>query len=755
MITDYQPETGDREREVMELCRERRKSCIEAEMKTRREAEEDIKFAAGEQWPSDIRFQREHDASGARPCLTINKTGQYVRQVVNDSRMNSPSIRVFPIGGGADKDTADVLNGMIRDIEQRTDADICYDTAIESTARTGEGYWRLITQYLDEDNGFEQELAFQRIRNMANVHPDPGAIDPAGADMGFCFVDEWMSQAEFKEKYGSEQMAGLDSQGLGQYAPHWLRDGDILVADYYCVEDGVKRTLALLKNGTQVILEEQKNEIPEDDIVQARQITTRRVIVRRVSGNSVLEKTAFPCRWIPVFRVIGEEFEVDGKVMYQGLIRPLKDSQRMYNYWTSTATEKGALETKAPYIGAEGQFEGHESQWRNANRVPYAYLEYKPVDIEGNLAPPPQRTQASFASASDVQMAQLAAEDMKSTVGIYDAGLGAVSNEKSGRAILARQREADTGTFHYIDNLSRAVRHCGRVLVTVLPKYINTQRIVRIVGEDDIEDMVTVNGQKKTDDGRIERVNDITVGRYDVSVSTGPSFTTRRLESAESMIQFVQAIPQAGQTVMDLVAKAMDWPGADQIAERLRRMIPPELLQEDEGDVSAEMQQMMAQVEALSQQVMQSEQTIEALHKDRDFQIQIATLKKETEAIKAETARFESECNLQTVQGTNQTNTDNQTQFNEVFQDAIGELIVRNISSMEALVGAINTMNERMTTALESSGASAKVIQMPAKQSSKKIQITTPSGAVYEGVVEGEQAPDVGVEIDIEADNNG
>ena len=630
-MTDYTPETGDKENEVMELARERRKTCIDAEAKTRSESHDDLRFAKGDQWPPSVRNFRENDPTGARPCLTVNKTGKFIRQVVNDSRQNSPAIYVFPVGDGSDKETAKVFNGMIRDCEQRTDADVAYDTAIESAARIGEGYFRLVSRYIedspniDSKSAFEQEIIYQRIRDAFTVHIDPSAIDPAGADAKFCFVDSWMSQKEFENKYGSVKMAGLDSQGLGEYAPHWMRDGQILVADYYSVEADQARTLALLSNGSQVYLEELAEPPNENEIVAQRKVKISRCVLRRVSGNSVLEKTIWPCRYIPVFRVIGEEFEVDGDVYYQGLVRPMKDSARMYNYWISTATEKGALETKAPYIGAEGQFEGHETQWKNANRVPFAYLEYKPVDIDGNLAPPPQRNTTSFAGAADVQMAQIASEDMKDTAGVFNAGLGQSGNEKSGRAIYARQRESDTSTFHYIDNLGRAIRHCGRVLVDVLPKYYSKEKIVRIVGEDDTDEMVTINGKKRDETGEaIESINDITIGRYDVRVNIGPSYTTRRIESADMMMQFFGAVPQAGQAAGDLLAKAMDWPGADAIAERLRKTLPPELTQENDDEENQtftveQVQQMIAQAnQELAMQFEASIQNRETLVKEND-----------------------------------------------------------------------------------------------------------------------------------------
>lgn len=616
-MNDYKPETGDKAEEILKLARERRRSCIQAESKTRAEANDDLKFAAGEQWPEQIRKFRESDPTGAQPCLTVNKTGKFIRQVVNDSRQNSPAIYVFPIGDGADKDTAKVFNGLIRDCEQRTDADIAYDTAIESAARVGEGYWRLITRYVEDqpvitsEDAFKQEIAYQRIRNFSTVHIDPSALCPAGSDARFAFVDGWMSNAEFKNKYGEEAMAGLDARGLGEYAPDWMIDGSILVADYYSVEKDQSRTLAMLKSGAQVILEEMTDEVPEENIVAQRKVDVVRCVLRKITGNKVLEKTVWPSRFIPVFRVIGEEFEVDGEVIYQGLVRPQKDSQRMYNYWISSATQKGALETKAPYIGAEGQFEGHEQKWQQANRVPFAYLEYKPIDIDGTLAPPPQRNVSSFAGMADIQMSQIASEDMKDTAGIYNSGLGERSNETSGIAIAQRRLESDTSNFHFIDNLSRAIRQCGRVLVDVLPKYYSKEEVVRIVGEDDEWEMVKINGMDKDNEGREKRINDITVGRYDARVNVGPSYATRRLQAADSMMQFATAIPQAGQAIMDLLAKAMDWPGSDMIAERIKKIMPPEFSSDEEKDsfTMAEVQQFVQQ--AMMEQQQQFEATIE------------------------------------------------------------------------------------------------------------------------------------------------
>jgi hypothetical protein len=631
------------------LARKRRKLCTEAEHETRLDAEDDVRFAYGEQWPSEIQTAREIDN---QPCLTINKTGQYTRQVVNDSRQNSPAIKVFPVGDGADQDTAKTMNGLMRDIQQRTDADIAYDTAIESAARCGEGFFRLIARY-DSEETFNQELAFSRIRNFATCHLDPGAQDPVGSDAMFGFVDQWLPLDEVRERYGDDAIVGLDTHALGEYAPDWIIGESLLITEYYSVERDQPRTLVMLKNGNTVILGESAEDPLQEDIVASREIKVTRVVWRKMTGSMILEKTIWPCKYIPLFRVIGEEFDIDGKVFYQGLIRPMKDSQRMYNYWMTSATEKGALESKAPYIGALGQFDGLEADWKNANRLPLAYLEYNQVALDGHLAPAPQRNQATFAGQIDVAMAERSSDDMKATAGMYDASIGARSNETSGRAIIARERQSDTGTFHYVDNQARAIRHCGRVLAAVLPKIYNTERIVRILGEDDTEEMVTINGQEPTEEGNSKPINDITVGRYDVRVAVGPSYSTRRLESADSMMQFVSAVPAAGQAIMDLIAKTMDWPGAGEIAERLRKMIPPNLLENKQGDdgfTPAQVEGMIQEaVQNMAQQFQESMEAQEMATKAQE--VEIKAFDAETKRLSALASNIPDESQIREIVG--------------------------------------------------------------------------------------------------------
>lgn len=590
---------------VLKIARDRLDRIIEKDGKNRERMTSDMRFISGDQWPDDIRTERAIDQ---RPCLTINKLGQYVRQIVNDSRQNSPSIRVFPTGEGGDQKVAEIFNGMIRDVEQTSDSDVAYDTAIESAARVGVGYFGLVSQYAGEAS-FVQELAFRRFRNYASIYIDEKAQDPAGKDMRYAFVSMWMNKNEFEALYKKPPVS-LDNLAQGDNMGNWLNGDDVRLAEYYSLEE-VERTLALLKGGGTKYLEESAKAVDMKDVIKTRKTKVVRCKWRLISGQDVLEETIWPSRYVPIFRVIGEEFDVDGDVQYNGIVRPSKDSQRMYNYWVTNATEMVALAPKAPFVGAEGQFEGHEQQWKAANRKSYAYLEYKPTTLDEKLVPPPQRQHYSQPPLDALQLANVSTQDMKESAGMYNSSMGREQSDQSGRAIAALQRKSDTGTFHYVDNLTRAMRQCGRVMVEVIPKFYDTQRVVRIVGEDDIEKNVTVNETKQVD-GVAKVMNDLTVGRYDVKVATGGSYATRRLEAADSMMQFINSLPQAGEAIMDIVAQSMDWPGADKIAARLRKMIPPNLISDEaegegEGFTPAQVEAMIAEaVQGLQQQFQQS-----------------------------------------------------------------------------------------------------------------------------------------------------
>ncbi len=424
-----------KEQEILASARKRLRRCVESDSDQRARAIEDLRFAAGDQWPTRIRRQRELER---RPCLTLNKTGQYIRSVVNDAKQNPPAVKVRPVGDGADEDVAEVFNGLIRAIEMKSNAQDAYLWAMDRAVRCGVGYWRIITRYVGDDS-FDQEIVIKRVRNPLTVYLDPDAEDPAGSDAKFGFITVWMDRDEFKEKYGEDSVSEIDGLGAGD-RQHWTDGERLRIAEYYAIETQ-DRELLLLQDGTTVWKDQA--DVPPEAVVRSRKVKAKRCIWRKITATRVLEETEWPSSYVPIIRVVGDEDDIEGEVTYKGLIRDLIDSQRMYNYWITSATEMIALAPKAPFIGAEGQFEGHEKEWAAANQVSYAYLEYRPVTLGNALAPPPQRQPFSGPPTGILNMAAIATDDMKAITGVYDAGLGATSNEKSGRAILARQRQSE------------------------------------------------------------------------------------------------------------------------------------------------------------------------------------------------------------------------------------------------------------------------------------------------------------------------
>ena len=584
-------------------------ACSDADSHNRIDALDDLKFLAGDQWPEQTKRNR---AADRQPCLTINKTQAFLHQITNDQRQNRPSIKVHPVDDDADIETAEVIQGLIRHVEYSSNADVAYDTAVNSAAAIGFGYFRIVTGYADDDS-FDQEIRFQRIRNPFTVYLDPCSQEPDGSDADFAILSTEVPRVEFARLYPDAEAAGLECFGTGDTSSYWITKDSVRVAEYYRVENETA-TLVMLTNG-EVGWEDLLVELPPGvSIAQKRKSSRRKVCWYKVTATDVLERADIPCKWIPVFPVYGDEIDIEGKVIRAGMVRSAKDPAQMYNYWLTAATEEIALRPKTPYIGAVGQFENREAEWSQANIRSMPYLEYTPRSVGGQLAPPPTRQPMADIPAGVLQMAMHASDDIKACTGIFDASLGARGNETSGRAIVARQRQGDVSNYHYADNLNRTIRHAGRCLVQMIPRVYDTERVVRILGEDEKVRHVPVNkplDQPKIDEktGAVRRVmNDLTVGKYDVTVSSGPSYSTLRQEAADAMIQFGQSWPKLMDIAGDKVVMAMDWPGAEEIAERIAKTIPAEIRDDPE---EGQQQPLPPQVQQFMQQAQQHIQQLE------------------------------------------------------------------------------------------------------------------------------------------------
>lgn len=605
----------------------------EHEAENRREALDDIRFARlGEQWPGNVRRDRELDG---RPCLTINRLPAFIRQVVNDARLNKPAIVCHPVDSGADPETAEIFNGLIRNIEQSSDAEVAYDTALDFAVTCGFGYFRINTRYT-RDDAFDQDLVIERVANPFSIYGDPASTAADSSDWNTAFVVDTLSKADFQARWKGADPVDWTSDAYTGLSGPWVEGERVMVAEYWRRE-AVMRSIVALSDGQVMALdlyEQQKavfDALGVSVVGRPRQIPSHKVVQRIMTGAEVLETVDWAGKYIPIVPVYGEELHVDGRRRLRSLVRDAKDPQRMFNYWRTTSTELVALAPKAPFIGRKGAFETDAAKWSTANVQTHAFIEYDGPE-------PPMRQPFSGVPAGALQEALNASDDMKSIMGLHDASLGARSNETSGRAIMARQREGDVSTFHYVDNLSRAIRHAGRILIDLIPRVYSTPRVLRVLGASGEARLAPVNQkfEAQAEDAagevrKIEKIYDLGAGKYDLTVRSGPSFTSRREEAASQMIELIRAYPPAAPMIGDLLAKNLDWPGADEIAQRLSAMLPGQL-----KGVAPEVEQAKAQIAKFAQALQAAGAKIAALEQDRSHEVR----KLEIDAFEAETNRM-------------------------------------------------------------------------------------------------------------------
>jgi hypothetical protein len=613
---------------LIQEAREAFQLCIDNEADNRAEALDDIRFARlAEQWPKDVLAKRLRDG---RPCLTINRLPAFIRQVVNDARQNKPSITVHPADSGADPATADIISGLIRNIEYASDADVAYDTALESAVTGGLGYFRIGLDYA-RDDGFEQDIRIQRIADPFSVYADPHSTAADSADWNLGFVVEAMPRTLFEKRFKGAQKVDWNSDYHGVGSP-WL-DGDrVLVAEYWTREEVPARLLGL-SDGQAVeaaVYEARKAEFEALglSVVADRAIRSRRVRQRLLTGAEVLDEIDWPGRFIPIVPVFGEELTVEGKRHFRSLVRDAKDPQRMFNYWRTASTELVALSPKAPFIGPRGAFDTDVEKWSTANVETHAFIEYDGPQ-------PPQRQGFDGPPAGALQEAINAADDMKAISGLHEAALGMPGNETSGRAITARQREGDVSTFHYIDNLSRSIRHAGRILIDLIPRVYSAPRLVRVLGPEGAPRVVALN-QPTAGEGGSLRVYDLGLGKYDVTVEAGPSYTTRRQEAAEQMMAFVRVFPQAAPVIGDLLARNLDWPGSAEIARRLAALLPGPSGGAGSGAAEAQVEAAArSQIAALGAQLHRAVEALRDKAADRELEAEKLRIEARRTGIKA------------------------------------------------------------------------------------------------------------------------
>jgi len=642
-------------------CIEQFEEFAEAESDNRERWLEDLKFGfSDDQWPEKLKRFRQNDPNGPRPCLTVNKIPAHARQILNDMRQARASIKVLPVDDDADIETAEIYQGLIRHIEHVSNADQAYSIATEYQVMMGVGYWRVTTEVVDPIYN-EQEIRILPIRNPFGVYMDPWITDITGGDAQACFVATNMPKKAFERSYPKADIVDVK----GDRPAGWFTNNSVRVCEAFYLEDYEEDYVIVGGRPYKA----DKYDISMGKVDREAKSKKKRLYWKKFTGKEILEEREMLGQYIPIIRVAGEDIDIDGERIVHGIVRRARDAQQMYNFTVSAIAERNALEPKAPWLVADESIDGHEDEFGRANVSNSPFLRYKAFTDEGQQIPPPQRQFPTGANSALLQQMASSDGDIQATIGQFAASLGEVTNEKSGKAIQQRQIVGDIATFHYPDNLGRAIRQCGRVIVDLIPQIYDTERVARIIGEDGEAEQVRITPKIKSameERPGIGKIYNLGVGKYDVAVSVGPSYATKRQEAAEAMTQVMQGNPQLMGVIGDLYFKALDVPESDEIAKRIKATIPSEIRQDEEEDgaplppdVVAKLQEMEAAIgerEAALQeagaQLQDMQQTIdgkviEAQAKEREAEIKAATLaQKEQESLRNHELRI-AELSLQ------------------------------------------------------------------------------------------------------------
>ncbi len=648
------------EQSIVDIARKRYQRARDAYDTLRQQAIADTRFVMGDsennwQWPEDVYTSRAEVQK--KPCLTINLTAQHCNQIINSIRQNRPSGRVLPVDNIADPDTADILGGLCRSIQSYSNADTAHDIAAEHAIYGGEGYWRVLTEY-ETETSFDQVITIKPLVNPQLVYIDPDAIEPDRSDAKWGFIFEDLSPEEVKLEFPD-----LDPSSWAQDGDRgWVQKDMIRIAEYfYC--DFVPDTLLLLGDGATAL----KSKLPEGAkiagkfltlldgqvfaIVNQRETKTKKWYWCKLVGGETepVDKKAWPGSYLPIITVVGKELNVNGEMVRKGIVRDIKDPARMVNYSYSASVETLALQNKVPYLASSESIENFEDIWGAANLENRAYLPWNAYDEEGRQLPKPERQAPAVMPSAQVQMLQLSTEEMRAASGQQNANFGIKSEAASGVGIQRLKAQGEIATFHFPDNLSRALTCEMRVLVDLIPKIYDTKRIVRILGLDGKESKAVLDPEMEQPyaeaqgdvAGEVQKIFNPLMGRYDVAISTGPSYQTQRQEAADTLTELTSRNPQIMQVAGDIVMRSYDFPMAEEMAKRLEKTLPPNLLDKKEGElppqVQKQMQEMQQQVEQLGQALEAASnhaEELEAESKSKQAELGIKAFDAETNRLK-------------------------------------------------------------------------------------------------------------------------
>ncbi len=602
---------------ILAEAKRRFQRCESWESTARRRFLQDVKFVNGDaynhyQWPDDVRTQRDGQE---RPCLTVNKTRQHCLQIINDARQNKTSIKIKPVGDDASYDAAQIYEGLVRRIEYLSNADAIYNLATTHQVQGGIVYWRVVTDYEGPDS-FDQEIFLKPVTDPLTVFLDPDIQEADGSDARFGLVFRRVPKDQFRLAYPQYADRGV-APALGN-EDAWTDEDLVMVAEYFRKSERVERLVAYADPDSGEPKSARLSELQslgkaavkallEHPQTQVRDLAETTVQWFKIVGEEIVERRDWPGAYIPIVRVPGEETVIDGELDRKGHARALIDPQRMYNYNASAEVEFGALQGKSPYLAPAQAIEGHETYWETANTANYSVLPWNHRDDDGQPIPPPERAQPPSSAPAFIEGMQAAATDMQLVSGQYQAEMGQPSNERSGIAIQQRQRQGDNATYHYIDQLAMAIRFTGKIILDLAPKIYDTRRLIKILQEDGTELHVQIDPTSPRAHAEVEQASadkiaavfNPKLGRYEVQADVGPAFATRRQEAFNALSQIAAQNPDLMRVIGDLVLKAADFPMADEAAERLKKLAPPQALGQGPSPAETQLQQQLTTVQQL------------------------------------------------------------------------------------------------------------------------------------------------------------
>jgi hypothetical protein len=702
--------------EKLRLIRENYRNAADADHDNRITAMEDLKFVyvPGAQWDQKTKDERGNE----RPCNEYNKLRVTIKRVVNDIRANRPSGKVRGTEDN-DKDTAEVLEGLIRNIWNVSDGDTIFDSACEYQVASGMGAWRVNVAY-SSDSAFEQDIKIEGIRNPFCLYADPACHDPLKRDARYWVLTTRIAKTDYEKRWPKADVVDFEEDAEFDDFDNdedWSDEDNVRIVEYWYREP-VKKTLNLLSDGSTVdsadVESMEAARAQGLEVVRSREVNSDRIRMCIASGDAILEEADWVGKEFPFILIYGEQFVIDGKNCWFGLTRFAKDAQKSYNYSRTLATETVALAPQAKWWTTGAQAQGNTDKWAEAHKKNYPFLVYNP---DPQAPGPPVRMAGADVPMALIQEMNIASEDIKSVTGIFDSSLGRQSNETSGVAIRARQEQGEVAVFNYTDNASKGVRRTWEILIDLIPKVYDTTRAVRILGVDGAEKYVKVN--QPGPNGEV--VNDLSRGKYDVTVDAGPSYSTQRQEASETYWKMANANPALMGIVGDLIFKATDLPYAEQIANRLKLMLPPQIQQaEAEGkpmppevmqamqqaeDAMRQVQEMAQQVQEQGAQAMQDTQKAEAAKHEVEqaissLEVQKAQLEAQHQKIVADITKRESQLMLKQAQDGSDEKGKEVESDREALSSQVTEAVAQlQVQSAQFMQQAVETLAQIRATA--------------------------------------------------------